>query len=373
MTSRPLTYAEVYGDHRDGDDEYHEHHVLGGDDGVVAGGGSERRTSWTAGDLLAADFPPPAWAVPGVIPEGLTLLAGAPKLGKSWLALNLAAAVAAGGRALGRVQVDQGEVLYLALEDPPRRLASRLRLILNGDAAPHGLTFETEWPPLADGGADQLDAWLAEHPGRRLVVVDVVARVRGQVDDRVNRYDADYHAMAELKKLADRHGVAILVLHHTRKAGAEDYLDTVSGTHGLAGAADAVAVMTRARTSADAVLQVTGRDVEERSYALRFSPSIGTWTLLDEPPEVLEMGDTRRRIHALLEDAGPMTPKQIAEALGLDANTAKVTAWRMAEKGQLDTADGQYFLPVTPVTPVTEGDEGYTGYTGYTPSEEVSE
>ncbi len=295
------------------------------------------KTSWTAADLLAADFPEPRWAVPGVIPEGLTLLAGAPKLGKSWFALNVGAAVAAGGRALGRVPVTAGEVLYLALEDPPRRLAQRLRLILNGDQPPAGLTFETAWSSVSDGGADLLDAWLRAHPACRLVVVDVLARLRGAVDDRASRYDADYHAMAALKELADRHTVAIDVLHHTRKANAEDFLDTVSGTHGLAGAADAVLVMERARSSADATLKVTGRDVEEAAYAMRFTPTAGTWTLLDEPPAVLELSDTRRHIFELLTEAGPMTPKQIAGRLGIEDDTARQTVRRMVKDDQLRT------------------------------------
>jgi hypothetical protein len=110
------------------------------------------RSSWTARDLLQHDFPEPRYAVPGVLAEGLNLLAGAPKLGKSWFALNVAAAVAYGGMALDKITVERGEALYLALEDPPRRLQRRLRLILGGDSAPEGLFFETVWEHLLKGG-----------------------------------------------------------------------------------------------------------------------------------------------------------------------------------------------------------------------------
>ena len=89
--------------------------------------------AWTADRLMAEEFAPPRWAVPGLIPEGLSLLAGAPKAGKSWLALNLALGIAAGAPVLGEVAVDPGEVLYLALEDTPRRLQSRMGKILGGN------------------------------------------------------------------------------------------------------------------------------------------------------------------------------------------------------------------------------------------------
>jgi len=111
----------------------------------------------SAADLMAADLPPVRWVVPRVLPEGVTLLAGKPKLGKSWLALGLCVAVAAGGMALGTSQVEQGEVLYLALEDNRRRLQKRLGKMLCGPA-PEGLEIATSWPKLDEGGVEALRA-----------------------------------------------------------------------------------------------------------------------------------------------------------------------------------------------------------------------
>src|SRR6266550_8570787 len=136
-----------------------------------------RRTSWTAADLMATVFPPARFAVPSLIPEGLTFFAGAPKLGKSWLALGLGIAIASGGRALGTLEVEPGEVLYLSLEDSPRRLQERLVQVLAGDPPPDGLHFETEWPRLGSGGAEQIEEWVGNHPAVRLVVVDVFTRI----------------------------------------------------------------------------------------------------------------------------------------------------------------------------------------------------
>jgi len=125
---------------------------------------------FTAADLMATDFPEPRWAVPGLIAEGLNLLVGSPKLGKSWLCLGLAVAIASGGKALGKIDVEQGPVLYAALEDNPRRLQNRLRLVLGRDAVPDDLHITTSLPRLPDLQAVLAD-WLDATPGARLVIV----------------------------------------------------------------------------------------------------------------------------------------------------------------------------------------------------------
>jgi hypothetical protein len=325
-----------------------------------------KKTVWTALDLLTADFPPPRWAVPGVLAEGLNLLAGPPKIGKSWLALNVAVAVVTGGLAFGSLEVDQGEAVYLALEDTPRRLADRLRKVLGQDATPEGLTFVTEFPPISDGGPNQLSEWLAVHPKVRLGVVDVFARIRGRNDPTASSYDVDYAAMAALKSLADKHNISLLVVHHTRKAAADDFLDMVSGTQGIAGAADGVLVLKRMRGRADAELHVTGRDVDEATYALKFAADIGTWQMLAGPAADYALGDTRQAILRYLREVGAAAPKLIAMTLHLNYETVKKTCKRMADDGQLDTdGQGTYFPLISAVPPVPGvPDESRDGDTG---------
>ena len=245
-------------------------------------------------------------------------------------------------------------MLYLALEDTGRRLQSRLRMVLADDCPPSRLTLETACETLADGGTDRIERWLTDHPDARLVIVDVFTRVRGQVSDRTNRYEADYLAMAGIKTLADRYGVAFLVVHHTRKQHADDFLDTVSGTHGLAGAADAVLVLTRSRGSAQATLKVTGRDVEEAEHALNFAADIGTWQMLDGPAADYELGETRREILQLVRDVEGLTPSEIADKLGMNINTVKSNVRRMVDDDQLDTdGTGRYSAPLQPATSAT--------------------
>jgi hypothetical protein len=213
----------------------------------------------TAAALAAKDFAEPRYAVPGVVPEGASLLVGRPKQGKSWLLLGLGVAIAAEDRALGQIAVEPGDVSLLCLEDNQRRLQDRLWRILDGESAPARLHLVTEWPRLDEGGAEQLDAWLTAHPETRLVGIDVLARMRPSANGSGDLYKRDYDLMAAIKGVADAHGVPLMAVHHSRKMGADDPLDTISGTSGLAGAADTALILTRERGAMAANLNVRGR------------------------------------------------------------------------------------------------------------------
>ncbi|HEX3780692.1 MAG TPA: AAA family ATPase [Pseudonocardiaceae bacterium] len=300
-------------------------------------------TSWTADELMAIQFPEPTWAVPGLISEGVNLLAGPPKVGKSWLSLNLGLSIAAGQPALGSIPVDAGPVLYLALEDTPRRLQSRMRKVLAGRRAPAGLTLDTYCPVMPAGGVEYIAGWLDEHPGARLVVIDVFTKVRGQAPTGSSAYEADYAAIGHIKRLADSYGVPVLLVHHVRKASSEDFLTEVSGTNGIAGAADAVLVLKRGRAQADGVLHVTGRDVEESERAMAFNADTGTWRLLDGPADQHLMHDTRAMVARLVAEQPGLKPRDIADALGLKPDNLRSYLKRMVDAGQLRLAsDGTY-------------------------------
>lgn len=316
--------------------------------GGQPGAAAPFRTSWTADELMAMTFPDVRWAVPGVIAEGLNLLAGPPKVGKSWLSLGTAVAVAGGGKALGGIDVEAGPVLYLALEDTPRRLQSRMRKILGGQSAPRDLTLATSCPTLPQGGDEAIARWLERNPSARMVVIDVFAKVRGTTPPGLSAYDADYAAMSRAKRLADTYGVAVVLVHHVRKMGSDDFLAEVSGTNGLAGAADATLVLKRARGTADGVLHVTGRDVEEAEYAMAFQPAAGVWHLLDGPPDEHTLSATRAAILRHVRANPNSTPKAIADAVGVAHDNVRKTCQRMATDGQLCVdAAGRYRAPGT--------------------------
>jgi len=267
--------------------------------------------------------------------------------------------VAAGGKALGAVPVEPGDALYLALEDSPRRLQARLRMLLRDEEAPAGLQLETEWPRLDEGGSDKLDRWLAGHPSARLVMVDVWPRIRPRVTKRSSdQYTLDYDGAALLQGLAISRGIAIVALYHTRKAESADFVETVTGTFGTAAAADTIIVVKRTRGQADAVLHVTGRDIEERELALRFAPEAGTWALMGDAAEYA-LGETRKDLLDLIRDHGALSPKQAAEISGISHDLVRQTLLRMAKDGQLSAKQGRY-TSISPVTAVTSFLEGVT-------------
>ncbi|NEC31471.1 AAA family ATPase [Streptomyces sp. SID8111] len=306
------------------------------------------RTAWTADQLMAAHFPEPKWAVPGILAEGVNVLAGPPKVGKSWLSLGLGLSVAAGGKAFDSVPVQGGPVLYLALEDTPRRLQTRMGKLLGGQPAPAGLTLVTECPPFPQGGTEAIAQWLERNPDARMVVIDVFAKMRGQAPAGVSAYDADYVAVGYAKRLADHYGVAVVLVHHVRKAGSEDFLTEVSGTNGIAGAADATLVLKRARGQADGILHVTGRDVDEAEYALSFQPASGAWHLLDGPVSDHTVSDTRATILRYVRAHPGAKPKDMAGELPhVDIDTIRRTCNRMADAGQLSKDAGGRYYPDT--------------------------
>jgi hypothetical protein len=311
--------------------------------------GAGIKTAWTADELMAMDFPEPRWAVPGILAEGVSLFVGPPKVGKSWLSLGLGLSIAAGHKAFDGIDVQAGPVLYLALEDTPRRLKTRMGKLLGGRPAPAGLTLATMCPPLPQGGEEAIANWLERNSDARLVVIDVFAKMRGHSAPGASAYDADYAAVGRAKRLADTHGVAVVLVHHVRKAGSDDFLAEVSGTNGLAGAADATLVLKRARGEADGVLHVTGRDVEEAEYALQFQPASGAWHILDGPAADHALGETRAAILRHVRANPGSAPAAIAHATGMARETVKKTCQRMAADGQLtaDTA-GRYRVPAAP-------------------------
>ncbi|MFE5037877.1 AAA family ATPase [Streptomyces sp. NPDC056683] len=329
------------------------------------------RTAWTADQLMAAHFPEPKWAVPGILAEGVSVLAGPPKVGKSWLSLGLGLSVAAGGKAFDSVPVQGGPVLYLALEDTPRRLQTRMGKLLGGQPAPAGLTLVTECPPFPQGGTEAIAQWLERNPDARMVVIDVFAKMRGQAPAGVSAYDADYVAVGYAKRLADHYGVAVVLVHHVRKASSEDFLTEVSGTNGIAGAADATLVLKRARGQADGILHVTGRDVDEAEYALSFQPASGAWHLLDGPVSDHTVGDTRATILRYVRAHPGAKPKDMAGELpNVDLDTIRRTCNRMADAGQLTKDPSGRYYPDTDTR--TEGTQEVSALSGcpVTPSDQ---
>lgn len=310
------------------------------------------RNGVSARALMAKTFAPIRWIVPGYLVEGLTLFAGAPKLGKSWMSLGWLIAVANGGVAMGSIPCEQGDVLGLMLEDNERRLQRRLRQ-LRLTTLPDRLTLLTGWPTLDDGCCHEIEAWIAGVSKPRLIVVDVFARVRGNRGGKETDYDADYRQAAMLQSIAVKHGIAIVVIHHTRKMAADDPFDEVSGTRGLTGAADSVLVLKRDPGTQQPVLYGRGRDLEEIETAMMFDKDTGEWMVIGAAWQVADTAERREIQEVLGRSVDAMTPTEIAETLGKSRQNVQKMLAKMYADGKVEKAGTGRYTLVSPVAPVS--------------------
>src|SRR5699024_1212142 len=230
--------------------------------------------AFTAADLMARQYPPLEYVVPGVIPEGLTILVAPPKIGKSWMVLGIAKACSEGSEALGAIPVNQRPVLYLALEDGPRRLQDRLAALGMTDGK-SSLSLRTETP--ADA-ALTVRALVERHYGSSpVIILDTLGMVRNVYTGN-DSYQNDYSEMSVYKRIVSCNpGASLVVVHHTNKGAHSDFVASTSGTQGIAGAADSILTIERGRGDSEATLNVTSRDAEEGSYAIHLDG--GQWLL----------------------------------------------------------------------------------------------
>src|SRR5215217_5067839 len=260
----------------------------------------------TAAQLLVMDLPEVRQIVPGFFSEGLTLFGGKPKIGKSWLLAGTALALAMGGCALGSIVVDEGDVLLLALEDNRRRLKRRLEQLLPNGGNPTRLTIDYDCPRLDAGGLDDIRAWIQAAENPRMVIIDVLNKIRPAQKHNEGIYDYDVRCLEGLQSLAAEFRIAIVVVHHTRKAEAEDPFDCLSGSTGLTGTADTTLVL--ARDSQGTTLYGRGRDIDELETALSFDRTTGAWTALGAASEVRKSDSRQAVVTALRKASQPLSP-----------------------------------------------------------------
>lgn len=298
-------------------------------------------TIHSAHDLRRKVFEPIRYIVPGYIAEGCTLLAGRPKLGKSWLVLEMGLAVAKGEACLGGILCEQGDVLYLALEDNERRLQKRIDKVLGPlHEWPESFHYATEWSRANEGGLEAIRNWIEQAGNPRLIIVDVLAMFKPARGNKENMYEADYHAIKGLQALASEYRVAIIVVHHTRKGGSDgDPFEKVSGTLGLSGAADTTVVLDR--DSNGATIYGRGRDIEEIESAVEFNKGNCRWFVLGQAAEVRRTDERSVILNTLITADEPMSPGDIADALGQPRNNIKQMLFKMTKAGEVLKVSGR--------------------------------
>lgn len=295
------------------------------------------RRSWSVADLYAASFPEPRFLVPDLLPDGLSALGARPKIGKSWLALQLAVAVGA-GKSFFDQPTRQGRVLYLALEDSPRRMKNRLE---KQKASEHAnVRFEFGWPPLLEAGMDELQRAIDYHR-YNLVIIDTLARALGYVDPN-KAAEMNLH-LGVLQRMAIERNMTILLIDHHRKgngSGDGDVIDDLIGATAKAGVLDVALGLYRARGQKTAILKVTGRDIEEREMALDFDSTTGCWACLGDAETAID-SEQQQAVLDALKQMGELTCREVAEATDQKANNCHKRLLALVEKGKVKQLKGQ--------------------------------
>ena len=253
--------------------------------------------------LMDMYLPPTRFCVESLMPQGVAILGGAPKIGKSWMVLDLCVHVAK-GEPIWNLPTQKGTVLYLSLEDPLQRLQTRLNSVT--DEAPSNLFFATAAGTIESGLGDQIKDFVSKHADTVLVAVDTFQIIRKNGTDTT--YANDYDEVRILKQLADELQISLLLVHHLRKRGDNDPLNKLSGTTGISGAVDAIFILDQSKRSATgATLICTGRDIEYRELELNFNDRTCVWDLISDtlaepqkrlPEEMLLLVDFMKSIRS---------------------------------------------------------------------------
>jgi hypothetical protein len=289
----------------------------------------------SASDLRKQSFAPVWFVLPGYIPEGVTVFAGKPKIGKSWLLFDICFASTSGRFVLGHLKPAEGDVLYLALEDSQRRLKRRLDKLCPESSWPERLSLTTEWRRADVGGLQDIEEWCNSDANPVLVVIDTLEKFRQLAKPGSSAYTTDYLAISGLHKLAHQRGIAIVVIHHVRKMEADDPFDMVSGTNGLTGAADTILVLKR--QAGKITLHARGRDIEETATACEFNKSSCRWTFIGEADQVQGSAERAEILEALgVTGADGMSIPEIMVATGRrDRNAVDQLLFKMLRDGEV--------------------------------------
>ena len=234
----------------------------------------------TMRELNDTAFIPHKPVIDGLLNNGVNLLVGPPKIGKSFMVADLSVRVSKGEPFLNR-KTHHGEVLYLALEDDFQRLQQRFyRMFYVNDTENLHLAIVSQ--DIKSGLAIQINEFMINHPNVSLIVIDTLQKIRGNENDKYS-YSNDYDVITILKEIADRHNICILVVHHTRKQEATDIFDTISGTNGLLGAADGSLIINKdKRADSRAKMAVSGRDIPYQELTIEFDREKCLWNFIDE-------------------------------------------------------------------------------------------
>jgi hypothetical protein len=304
----------------------------------------ETQKNWrqgiTASELSGKTFEPLMWVVEDILPEGCYLLSARPKVGKSWLSLQISLAVALGESTLGK-KVVKGKAIYLALEDNQRRLQDRLQQLRPNGYNTDDLLLYTQWAQFDQGGIEEL-VELIKREEPKLVVIDTLAKVRG-VSRNNHVYENDYKTLAPLTALASTYRMCILIVTHNRKGKSEnDALEQVSGSLGLTGAVDGALVIDGIRTDKQYKLSLIGRDIPNDDELAIERKSNGEWQILGNAVQVFVSEERKAILDLLYMKPEGLKPKEIADLLDKKQSSVRKLLMNMTSNMQVINNNGNY-------------------------------
>ncbi len=261
----------------------------------------ERSKGYTAEELMNIELPEIRWVIDGIIREGLTLFAGKPKVGKSYFLLNAAIDVASGDDAFGCIPTESATVLYLALEDPIARIKDRLvKMGIQNPSKLFTVYPLGEWPRVHEGGMEQLEEWMQDHPDTRLIIIDTLERFKKPQKAPGYHYSEDYQCLKPLHEFANKHHIGVIVVHHTKKTATKDPFDEFSGTTGLTAVPDTLAKLDRAQSGKEGrIFAFRSKDAGEEEFLFRFDGC--RYELSEEEAEQYEGSKSRQTIFRYLK------------------------------------------------------------------------
>lgn len=289
---------------------------------------------WTVSDLYNTKFPEQRYIIPGILPTGLAGLGAKPKIGKSWLALQISVAVGTGAKLFDE-QVAQGRVLYMALEDGHMRITNRLHMQMAPEET--NIKFVFAWPTLTTTGIHDLIAEL-ERNAYTLVVIDTLARAMGDTDP--NKQTGQSLPLGLLQRIAIDRNITILLIDHHRKGngGDGDVVDDMLGATAKTGVLDVVWGLYRTRGQKAATFKVTGRDIEERELALTFAKETGLWSCLGDAETMIRSEQTQAVLNAIKE-LGSASANEISAVTNQDRSNCHGRIIDLLDAGRIKKLD----------------------------------
>jgi hypothetical protein len=293
----------------------------------------------TATQLEAISFPPIRWVVKDILPPGITVLAGPPKVGKTRLMTHIMASVVTERRVFNKIETEKADALFLCLEDDEWEDVQERMMEFLPEGWPDNLILHKDWPRIGQGGVRKLEAHLQKFPKTRLVVIDVLECIRNpKRTPSQSIFTYDYNTIAAFKPLLEKRNLAIVILHHTNKnEDARDVFTRISGTNGIAAAANTLMILTREeRLGTTMLLSIEGRKALADELALEYDAINGGWELLGEARS-FETSERRKQILDFLRAKKPeaQSPKEIAEGIGGNPSTLRTLLRKMLRTDQV--------------------------------------